>query len=187
MRHSISLALTAFLVGNLLVRLGPAIAAGGEIVAAERIAAQLTPRAEIKILTADQIAFQLSQRKSIAISGQVVRRVDLPTVTFEYNSDKLTPQAQAQLDELARALNYEDFKGIPFRVSGHTDATGSERYNQGLSERRARAAMSYLASGHSLDPAKIEWVGLGESEPDPQYGPTAPEQRRVAIELTPGG
>lgn len=186
MKYSLGSGLVAFVVGVLLAWHDPVAAAGvGEIVAADRIAAQLAPRTETKILTADQIAYQLAERK--AIGGQVVQRVDLPTVTFEYNSDRLTPQAQAQLDELAKALNYEAFKDIPFRISGHTDAKGSERYNKGLSERRAQAAIDYLARSHDLDPAKMTWVGHGESQLDPRFDPAAPEQRRVSIELTPGG
>ena len=49
-------------------------------------------------------------------------------------------------------------------IIGHTDSTGSEQYNQSLSERRAAAVTNYLVSqGVSRD--RLRTLGRGESEP----------------------
>jgi outer membrane protein OmpA-like peptidoglycan-associated protein len=147
------------------------------------LAPQKSAAADTNILTAEQIAFMLTETKGLRV---VVRRVDLPTVTFEYNSNRLTSQARTQLDELAKALSYDAFKGIPIEISGHTDAKGSAAYNQQLSERRAQAVKGYLTQNHGLPPAKVRTVGFGENLLDPQYPPFAPEQRRVGIALEAG-
>src|SRR5512133_3651781 len=63
-------------------------------------------------------------------------KVDLAAdVLFAFDSDKLTPAAQAQL-AAAPALIRVRAEG-PVRVEGHTDAIGSPSYNLGLSQRRA--------------------------------------------------
>lgn len=140
-------------------------------------------QAEEPILTADQIAYELSTSK--AITGQA--KVDLPMVTFAFNSAQLTPTAKLQLDELAIALNYPAFKDLPFTVAGHTDAVGSESYNQSLSERRAAAVGAYLSEQHAFPVSMMREEGYGESRLDPRVPPDASEQRRVEISLRPGG
>ena len=65
---------------------------------------------------------------------------------FEFNSDKLTPAARENLDQFAKALKDPRLAGSKFEIDGHTDATGPEEYNLGLSERRADAVVSYLTS-----------------------------------------
>lgn len=139
---------------------------------------------EIKIMSADQIAQALVPKRSLGKAA--AQRVDLPAVQFEFNSDRLTPKGKAQLDELAKALSLDAFKGIPLKLGGNTDAIGADDYNQTLSERRAAAARAYLAQAHNLDPERMRAVGFGKMQLDPRYPPTAPEQRRVTVELTPG-
>jgi outer membrane protein OmpA-like peptidoglycan-associated protein len=69
-------------------------------------------------------------------------------------------------------------------VVGHTYATGSEDYNQRLSERRAQAAARYLEA-QGMRPANLETLGLGESEPvasnDTEIGQA--ENRRVEVAI----
>jgi outer membrane protein OmpA-like peptidoglycan-associated protein len=50
------------------------------------------------------------------------------------------------------------------RVEGHTDQTGSEQYNQQLSERRAESVKNSLTQ-KGIDPARISAVGMGECCP----------------------
>src|SRR3712207_8818975 len=49
-------------------------------------------------------------------------------------------------------------------IYGHTDDDGDEKYNQGLSERRAKSVMSYLVQ-HGVDAARLNAKGFGESQP----------------------
>ena len=107
-------------------------------------------------------------------------RSDL-TVGFEYNSAKLTPQARRQLTELARALESQELREFEFEVVGHTDAVGSNEYNQRLSEQRARSVQRYLANEHGVTEARLIPIGLGEEQlmlpDDPENG----ANRRVEV------
>jgi OmpA-OmpF porin, OOP family len=102
-------------------------------------------------------------------------------VNFEFNSDKLTQAARENLDQFAKALQDPRLKGQKFEIDGHTDATGAEEYNLGLSERRASSVVAYLAS-QGLDASSLVAKGFGKSKPrvaDPFSG----ENRRVETHL----
>jgi len=68
--------------------------------------------------------------------------------------------------------------------SDHTDSTGSEQYNQQLSEARARAVANYLQS-QGVSPYRINAIGYGESMPIAGNDTAAGRQanRRVEIEI----
>jgi OmpA-OmpF porin, OOP family len=101
-------------------------------------------------------------------------------VTFEFNSASLTPAARQILDNLATSLT-SDLDAYKFELEGHTDATGSEPYNQALSERRAGAVRTYLVEQHHVDPARLMPVGKGETDLfDPSH-PDAAVNRRVRV------
>lgn len=80
---------------------------------------------------------------------------------FEFDRDTLSPHAEATLAALGPQLAKE--KGA-VTVEGHTDAKGSDDYNQKLSERRARAVRDWLAA-HGHLAAATTAIGYGESKP----------------------
>ena len=102
-------------------------------------------------------------------------------VNFEFNSDKLTQAAKENLDQFAKALVDPRLKGQKFEIDGHTDATGAEQYNLGLSERRAASVVAYLAS-QGLSAADLKAKGFGKSKPR-VADPFSPENRRVETHL----
>jgi len=102
-------------------------------------------------------------------------------ITFEFGSDRLTPQARAQLDELAGAMADPRLASSRLRLDGHTDSVGSAGYNQSLSERRARAAARYLRERHGIASGRLQTRGLGERAPLPGLDPAADAQRRVVV------
>jgi OmpA-OmpF porin, OOP family len=108
-------------------------------------------------------------------------RFDL-LVSFAFNSDRLTPAATENLDQFAIALRDPRLKSKKFEIDGHTDAVGTENYNQGLSERRAAAVVSYLAS-QGLDPSLLTAKGFGKTKPR-VADPYSPENRRVETHLS---
>ncbi len=67
-------------------------------------------------------------------------------------------------------------------VVGHTDSTGSNEYNQGLSERRADAARNFLV-GAGLDPDRVTAVGRGEEEPIADNSTDAGRQANRRVEV----
>lgn len=99
-------------------------------------------------------------------------------ITFELGSDELSPQARENLAEFAKALKDPALSSVDFNVDGHTDARGSQSFNQTLSERRAAAVVDYLES-LGVDSARLRPHGYGESEPRDTADPFAPINRRV--------
>jgi outer membrane protein OmpA-like peptidoglycan-associated protein len=101
---------------------------------------------------------------------------------FEFNSDQLTQAARENLDQFAKAIKDPRLAGSKFEIDGHTDAVGPEEYNQGLSERRADAVVSYLSSD-GIDKSLLVAKGFGKSKPR-VANPYSPENRRVETHLS---
>ncbi|CAN5204855.1 hypothetical protein BH11PSE14_BH11PSE14_21540 [soil metagenome] len=89
--------------------------------------------------------------------------IDLKGVNFDFDKSTLRPDAVAILDEAVAILG--KYPQLRVEVAGHTDSIGTEQYNQGLFERRARAVYGYL-SGHGIDAGRMQGPnGYGESRP----------------------
>lgn len=101
-------------------------------------------------------------------------------VKFEFDSDHLTPEAEALLGELAAAMNDADYIDSPFLIEGHTDAVGTDTYNQDLSERRAASVRRFLTS-KGVGDVRLQSVGKGESELLDPNNPTGAVNRRVRV------
>ncbi|MGH8446289.1 MAG: OmpA family protein, partial [Solimonas sp.] len=86
----------------------------------------------------------------------------LKGVKFEFDSDRLTKEAQRILDQVATTLGA--YPNVNVEVEGHTDSIGSDSYNLGLSERRAIAVKKYLAD-HAVSAKRMTPVGYGETRP----------------------
>ena len=113
--------------------------------------------------------------------GAPPARFDL-LVTFEFDSDRLTAPGKENLSQFAKALLDPQLKGQKFEIDGHTDATGAEQYNLGLSERRANAVVSYLTS-QGIDTTSLTPKGFGKTHPR-VADPFSPENRRVETHLS---
>ncbi|MDH3663254.1 MAG: OmpA family protein [Alphaproteobacteria bacterium] len=109
--------------------------------------------------------------------------VDLPIVSFEFDSAELTPIAREVLDHLAEALLSAELAGSRFLIEGHTDSVGTEHYNQGLSERRAASVGAYLTM-QRVDPSRLNLLGMGEIDLlNPENGKAAINRRVRVINL----
>ena len=83
-------------------------------------------------------------------------------ILFQTNSSKLEPAVMSSIESLAMILNkYPDTNVL---IEGDTDDTGTEEYNQALSERRAKSVADY-AKSRGVAGSRISTVGLGESNP----------------------
>ncbi|MCX8100824.1 MAG: OmpA family protein [Geminicoccaceae bacterium] len=102
-------------------------------------------------------------------------------ILFPFNSAELSAEARAQLDALGRALAAPELRPFRFRIAGHTDAVGSEAYNEGLSARRARAVVDYLEARHGIARARLAALGLGERELADPSDPASAANRRVEV------
>ncbi|KQQ82925.1 hypothetical protein ASF73_18885 [Xanthomonas sp. Leaf131] len=82
-------------------------------------------------------------------------------ILFDFDKAEIRPDAARVLDTLAAALGKVSAKDM--QVRGHTDAKGSDAYNQALSERRATAVLSALRTRGAAQSAGAK--GYGESQP----------------------
>lgn len=117
------------------------------------------------VLTSDP-AFQ------IALTHRFAAEVP-STITFDFNSAVLDQTARKALTQQADWIG--QFPEVTFRVYGHTDAVGSDAYNQRLGLRRAKAAVSFLIA-QGIDANRLEAVAsFGETQP---VVPTPGKERR---------
>ncbi len=103
-------------------------------------------------------------------------------ILFQTDSATLSATAQENVTNLAKILNkYPDTNIL---VEGHTDSTGSESYNQQLSERRA-AAVANLAKSQNVAPARFTVQGYGKAQPiaDNTTESGRAQNRRVEIAI----
>ncbi|MGA8180078.1 MAG: OmpA family protein [Desulfobacterales bacterium] len=124
-------------------------------------------------------AMAQTQAASIQRTQDVLTATFKSQVLFDFDSSKLKPGAYSEMDRVARILN--KYPQTMIRVEGYTDQTGSEAYNQALSERRAVAVENALAQ-RGVDPARIQTVGYGKSQP---ISSDAALNRRVSIVIIP--
>jgi OOP family OmpA-OmpF porin len=89
--------------------------------------------------------------------------INLDVEEFDFDSARLKPEMEAALDDVAARVQASSGDEY-LDVVGHTDSTGPESYNLGLSERRAESAAEYLI-GAGVDESRISTSGMGESEP----------------------
>ncbi len=125
--------------------------------------------------TARDLIVVLNPQNAPAPGSEV--SVYLP-VRFAFDSDRLSDAARRNLAVISEAMLAPEFGDVIFTVEGHTDASGSAAYNEGLSLRRARSAADYLVR-LGVPRSRLAVRGLGETAPLPGADPLAAEQRRV--------
>jgi outer membrane protein OmpA-like peptidoglycan-associated protein len=143
--------------------------------------AAITIFADEPVVTSSEIEKALQQPKTRSLGrGVGVRaKVDL-YIPFEFNSARLVPEAEAQLNELSNALGGDSLAAYHFEIAGHTDASGAADYNLSLSEMRAEVVMQYLL-GHGVSPDRLKAVGYGEEKLLHKNRPMDAANRRVEI------
>ncbi len=130
-------------------------------------------------------------RQKLAGTGVSVTRdgdniiLNMPgNVTFAVNSADINGDFFSVLDSVTLVI--DEFDKTLVEVMGHTDSTGSEDYNQALSERRANAVSKYFQS-RDIQSVRLATYGYGEAYPvasnDDPAGRTL--NRRVEIALVP--
>lgn len=113
----------------------------------------------------DQQAKELDQ----SIPGAKVERVGEGIqvtfdsgLLFDFDSDKIRPDAAKNFQELANSL--KKFGNSNLLIVGHTDSQGEDAYNMSLSQRRANSASAYLQS-LGVPASRMSTSGRGEAEP----------------------
>lgn len=144
-------------------------------------------------LTTDQIIQQLTpslktrslkQYRGITVEGTQREESDASVnlyINFQYDSALIKQDAEITLDRLSAALQNDKLAHLDFLIGGHTDAVGSNRYNDLLSAKRALSVKQYLIERGGVDAHRLLDKGFGKSRLlDPQH-PFDAANRRVQI------
>ncbi|MDX1571331.1 MAG: OmpA family protein [Xanthomonadales bacterium] len=102
-------------------------------------------------------------------------------ITFAVDSAEITPDFQSVLDGVTEVL--KEYDKTLIEVVGHTDSTGSDRYNQLLSEQRANSVGNYLTR-NGIRAVRVATAGYGEQFPIADNGSAAGRQANRRVELT---
>jgi outer membrane protein OmpA-like peptidoglycan-associated protein len=125
-------------------------------------------------------SLSVADREQVASIAKTRPAVDLE-INFEYNSASISPTAEPQLHNLGKALTSTELNGSIFMLGGHTDAKGSDGYNQTLSERRAETVKKFLMENYKIPAENLVSAGYGEAELKNKAAPNAAENRRVQV------
>ena len=102
-------------------------------------------------------------------------------ITFATNSSDLNGNFFSVLDSVSLVLNEYDKTVV--ELAGHTDSTGSDQYNQSLSERRAGTVSAYL-NNKGINANRLLTVGYGEAYPIADNGSESGRDANRRVELT---
>ncbi|MEJ2424807.1 MAG: OmpA family protein [Candidatus Thiodiazotropha sp.] len=108
--------------------------------------------------------------------------LNLPgNITFEVNKTQVKPDFVEILASVALVL--KEYKSTMIEVAGHTDSTGSDAYNQLLSQQRAQAVSNILIRD-GVAAVRIDTVGYGETRPTASNSTPQGRQQNRRVELT---
>jgi outer membrane protein OmpA-like peptidoglycan-associated protein len=111
--------------------------------------------------------------------------VNLPDILFDVNQSTLKDDAELVIAKLAGILLI--MQDLNLRVEGHTDSTGSDAYNQRLSEQRAQSVYDFLFA-QGIEAHRMKAVGYGPTRPIADNATTEgrSKNRRVEIVISEG-
>jgi outer membrane protein OmpA-like peptidoglycan-associated protein len=132
----------------------------------------------------------LQQQFAASESANIQRNANVLAVTFksdvlyDVNSAALKPGAYNEINRVATVLM--QYPQTVIQIAGHTDSSGSEEYNQGLSERRALGVQNALLN-QGVAANRMQAVGFGETQPIADNSTPQGRQlnRRVIITIAP--
>ena len=130
---------------------------------------------------------RLRQQLNVILETRETARgliVNLSDVLFDVDSANLKAGTREKLARIAGILSAHP--GLQIEIEGHTDSTGSDEYNQRLSERRAQSVQSYL-NQQGIGQAIVATAGYGESRPVATNGTAVGRQQNRRVELVVSG
>ena len=129
---------------------------------------------------AEELARELPPGTKVSRVGEGIAVTFESGILFPFDSASLRTDARDNLRALAESLRENGRTDV--LIVGHTDATGRDDYNLGLSRRRAQAAVDFL-SGQGVARARMRTEGRGESEPIASNDTEADRQQNRRVEV----
>jgi OOP family OmpA-OmpF porin len=117
-------------------------------------------------MVSDYVWSFATTRPVAAADGKTVtidKLVMLEDTHFKFDSAALTPAGEVALEQNIRMM-HENPK-MTARIAGYSSASGTEEYNQALSERRANTVRAYIIDHGDVAPERLDSIGYGESRP----------------------
>lgn len=102
--------------------------------------------------------YKVIRLKRILIGESIVLR----NIFFDYNAYTIRSESEAELERLKNLIL--ENPQIKVEISGHTDNVGGDKYNNELSENRAKAVTDYLIA-EGVPPDRLIYAGYGKSQP----------------------
>jgi OmpA-OmpF porin, OOP family len=119
---------------------------------------------DLRNVKADQVIdhedFNLDPIQVAAIEENVT--LTLNNIFFDFNQAVLKPESFPELNRIVTLM--KEKTGVQIEITGHTDNTGEAAYNLGLSERRAKSVIKYLAE-QGIDGSRLNVQFFGETKP----------------------
>jgi len=91
----------------------------------------------------------------------VSNKVNINTIYFDFDKYNIRKDAAKELDKVVQVMN--EYPELLIEAGSHTDSRGKDKYNQKLSERRAKATVDYIVS-KGIDASRITYEGYGETQ-----------------------
>ncbi len=155
--------------------------AGREVTARELIDALApAPRTRTRRINLEPMLAAAASAGSPAPQADTAK-ASLDQIRFEFDSSELTPAAKRVLAQVGAALAASELGRLAFVVEGHTDAAGSDEYNEGLSLRRAESVKRHLVASHGIAAARLKALGKGRTELLDRDDPEGAANRRVVF------
>lgn len=138
--------------------------------------------------TTQSTSTQVYYEPKVITTTEGVTILAFEDIHFDFDKSTLTPEAQTILKRNIQML--KDNPESEIRIAGYASASGTDEYNQSLSERRATSVRQYLINEGIITPDRLTKIGYGEEnpamyEPLPKeiYSPEAKANMRVIFEI----
>jgi len=150
---------------NIGATVGIVFALGGKAkpkpVAKDEPVAEPAPAPEKVVILASEP--KVEEQVIVAVAEPKIIVLAFEDIHFDFDKSTLKPEAQIILKRNIQIL--KDNPKAQVRIAGYTSASGTEEYNQKLSERRARSVQEYLVNEGIITPDRLSTIGYGESNP----------------------
>jgi OOP family OmpA-OmpF porin len=127
----------------------------------EPVIAQSAPKPEKVVILASEP--QVEEKVLVAVAEPKIIVLAFEDVHFDFDKSTLKPEARKILKRNIQLL--KDNPNAQVRIAGYTSASGTEEYNQKLSERRAKAVEEYLINEGIIAQDRLTMIGYGETNP----------------------
>lgn len=97
----------------------------------------------------------------IEVGGDLSKLIEINPIYFDLNKSNIRPDAALELDKIVKVMN--EYPGMEIELGSHTDCRASKKYNEALSDRRAKSSAAYIAS-RITKPERIQGKGYGEEK-----------------------